>query len=128
MHHNEPILTQNNLDTPHLYWLHDGSIPPLESLGFVRSNISKVNLRSFKDDIGYGHIGKTGGKGLTKVIRYDAPNVVRHCGVSGFSEEFHIVPIAPKRTRVLLRQHLPKGPILTTVTGFPGVISCSSFG
>ena len=25
-------IVENNLDTPHLYWLHDGSIPPIESL------------------------------------------------------------------------------------------------
>ena len=56
-----------------------------------------------------------------KLVRFDAPNVVRHGGVSGFHEEFHIVPIAPHRTRVLLRQHLPKGPILTTLLGVPGV-------
>lgn len=158
-------IVENNLDSPHLYWLHDGSIPPLESLGFVRShaphptpltphpcptqpptpalphrlppphplppppppharsNISKVALRAFKDDIGVGHIGKTGAKGTTKVIRYDAPNVVRHCGVSGFSEEFHIIPIAPHRTRVILRQRFPKGPILQTLLGMPGSLN-----
>jgi len=116
-------IVENNLDSPHLYWLHDGSIPPLESLGFVRSNISKVALRSFKDDIGVGHIGKTGTKGTTKVIRFDAPNVVRHCGVSGFSEEFHIIPVAPHRTRVILRQRFPNGPILQTLLAIPGALS-----
>ena len=33
--------------------------------------------------------------------------------------EFHIVPIAPGQTRVLLRQNLPKGPILSTVLSIP---------
>jgi hypothetical protein len=56
-----------------------------------------------------------------KLIRFDPPNIVRHGGVSGFEEEFHIIPIAPHRTRVLLRQHIPKGPILSTVTGLPGM-------
>jgi hypothetical protein len=63
-------------------------------------------------------VGKTAKK-TTKVVRFDAPNVVRHAGVSGFSEEFHIVPIGPQRTRVLLRQRIPKGPILSTLLNIP---------
>jgi hypothetical protein len=58
-----------------------------------------------------------------KLIRFDPPNIVRHGGVSGFEEEFHIIPIAPHRTRVLLRQHIPKGPVLSTVTEIPGMQS-----
>ena len=108
-------IVENNLDSPHIYWLHDGSIPPLESLGFNRDNVDKFGLRKFRDEIGVGHVGKTESKSTTKIVRFDAPNIVRHCGVSGFSEEFHIVPIAPHRTRVLLRQHFPKGPILEQV-------------
>jgi len=69
--------------------------------------------------VGVGHIGKTSKK-VTKVVRYDAPNVVRHGGVSGFSEEFNIIPLGPHRTRVLLRQRFPKGPILTTLLNIPG--------
>ena len=101
-------IVENNLDSPHIYWLHDGSIPPLDSLGFNRDNVDRFTLRRFKDEIGVGHVGKTADKSTTKIVRFDAPNIVRHCGVSGFSEEFHIVPIAPHRTRVLLRQHFPK--------------------
>jgi len=112
-------IVENNLDTPHLYWLHDGSIPPIESLGCNRNNIGGIGLRFFTDDIGIGHIGKTSKK-VTKVVRYDSPNVVRHGGVSGFSEEFNIVPIGPHRTRVLLRQRFPKGPILSTLLNVPG--------
>ena len=56
-----------------------------------------------------------------KLLRFDPPNIVRHDGVSGFEEELHIVPIAPHRTRVLLRQHLPRGRILSTITGVPGL-------
>jgi len=111
-------IVENNLDTPHLYWLHDGSIPPIESLGCSRKNVGSIGLRFFKDDIGIGHIGKTSKK-VTKVVRYDAPNVVRHGGVSGFSEEFNIIPIGPHRTRVLLRQRFPKGPILSTLLQLP---------
>ena len=72
-------IVENNLDTPHLYWLHDGSIPPIESLGCNRKNIGAIGLRFFTDDCGVGHIGKTSKK-VTKVVRYDAPNVVRHGG------------------------------------------------
>ena len=113
-------IVENNLDTPHLYWLHDGSIPPIESLGCNRDNIGSIGLRAFRDDIGTGHIGKTSKK-VTKVVRYDAPNIVRHGGVSGFSEEFNIVPIGPHRTRVLLRQRFPKGPVLSALLNVPGV-------
>jgi len=112
-------IVENNLDTPHLYWLHDGSIPPIESLGCNRANIDKIGLRFFTDDVGVGHIGKTSKK-VTKVVRYDAPNIVRHGGVSGFSEEFNIIPLGPQRTRVLLRQRFPKGPILSTLLKLPG--------
>mmetsp|Transcript_76128 Transcript_76128/g.217398 ORF Transcript_76128/g.217398 Transcript_76128/m.217398 type:complete len:726 (-) Transcript_76128:1516-3693(-) len=112
-------IVENNLDSPHIYWLHDGSIPPLDSLGFNRDNVDRFTLRRFKDEIGVGHVGKTADKSTTKIVRFDAPNIVRHCGVSGFSEEFHIVPIAPHRTRVLLRQHFPKGPILNGVSKDP---------
>jgi hypothetical protein len=67
-----------------------------------------------------GRFGDTGR--VKKLLRFDPPNVVRHGGVSGFEEEFHIMPIAPGRSRVLLRQHLPKGPILSTITGVPGML------
>ena len=36
-------IVENNLDTPHLYWLHDGSIPPIESLGCSRENVGKIS-------------------------------------------------------------------------------------
>ena len=119
-------IVENNLDTPHLYWLHDGSIPPIESLGCNRDNIAKIGLRFFTDDVGIGHIGKTSKK-VTKVVRFDAPNIVRHGGVSGFSEEFNIIPLGPQRTRVLLRQRFPKGPILTTLLQIPGTAALLQF-
>jgi len=37
------------------------------------------------------------------------------------TEEFNIIPIGPHRTRVLLRQRFPKGPILSSLLGIPGV-------
>ena len=57
-------------------------LPPLcQSLGCNRNNIASIGLRFFTDDVGVGHIGKTSKK-VTKVVRFDAPNVVRHGGVS----------------------------------------------
>ena len=115
-------IVENNLDSVHLFHLHDGSIPPIAALGMRRDNVANLLMKPFADDVGVGHVGKLrGALKPNKLVRFDAPNVVRHGGVSGFHEEFHIVPIAKGRTRVLLRQHLPKGPILTTLLGVPGV-------
>ena len=111
-------IVENNLDSPHLFWLHNGSVPPVRSLNFVREKVNQMKLRFFRDDSGHGHYGQTAG-GKPKIVRFDAPNIVRHGGVSSFSEEFHIVPIAPGQTRVLLRQYLPKGPILSTALRVP---------
>ena len=42
-------IVENNLDTPHLYWLHDGPIPPTQSLGCPRKEhgYSKGAFASF---------------------------------------------------------------------------------
>ena len=113
-------IVENNLDSPHLFFLHDGSIPPIESIGMKNSNLPKLKLKAFTDDCGMGHLGSIEKDGRPKkLIRFDPPNIVRHGGVSGFEEEFQIIPVAPHRTRVLLRQHLPRGPILSTITGIP---------
>jgi len=116
-------IVENNLDSPHLFYLHDGSVPPIESIGMLNENLPKLKLTAFTDDCGIGHLGRLGTARPKKLLRFDPPNIVRHGGVSGFEEEFHIVPIAPQRTRVLLRQHLPRGPILSTITGVPGMKS-----
>lgn len=115
-------IVENNLDSPHLFYLHDGSVPPIESIGMSSDNLWKLRLKAFTDDCGMGHLGRFENGKPKKLIRFDPPNIVRHGGVSGFEEEFHIVPIGPQRSRVLLRQHLPRGPILSTITGLPGVI------
>jgi len=116
-------IVENNLDSPHLFYLHDGSVPPIASIGMKNENLPKLKLTAFTDDCGMGHLGKLGSGGRPKkLLRFDPPNVVRHGGVSGFEEEFHCVPIAPQRTRVLLRQHLPRGPILSTITRMPGLL------
>merc|ERR1711957_1041154 len=115
-------IVENNLDSPHLLYLHDGSVPPVASIGMKQENLPRLKLSAFTDDCGMGHLGKFGTGRPKKIIRFDPPNVVRHGGVSGFEEEFHCVPIAPQRTRVLLRQHLPRGPILSTVTRLPGLL------
>eukprot|EP00587_Corethron_hystrix_P003373 CAMPEP_0113314904 /NCGR_PEP_ID=MMETSP0010_2-20120614/10777_1 /TAXON_ID=216773 ORGANISM="Corethron hystrix, Strain 308" /NCGR_SAMPLE_ID=MMETSP0010_2 /ASSEMBLY_ACC=CAM_ASM_000155 /LENGTH=853 /DNA_ID=CAMNT_0000171281 /DNA_START=275 /DNA_END=2836 /DNA_ORIENTATION=+ /assembly_acc=CAM_ASM_000155 len=116
-------VVENNLDSPHLFYLHDGSVPPIESIGMMNVNLPKLKLTSFTDHCGMGHLGRLGKNGRPKkLLRFDPPNVVRHGGVSGFEEEFHCVPISNQRTRVLLRQHLPRGPILSTVTSVPGLM------
>jgi len=115
-------IVENNLDSPHLLYLHDGSVPPVASIGMKQENLPRLKLSAFTDDCGMGHLGKFGTGRPKKIIRFDPPNVVRHGGVSGFEEEFHCVPIAPQRTRVLLRQHLPRGPILSTISSLPGVL------
>ncbi|GMH87648.1 hypothetical protein TL16_g10921 [Triparma laevis f. inornata] len=116
-------IVENNLDSPHLFYLHDGSVPPIESIGMMSKNLPELRLRPFMDDCGFGHLGRFGDTGrVKKLLRFDPPNIVRHGGVSGFEEEFHIVPVAPGRSRVLLRQHLPKGPILSTITSLPGML------
>ena len=115
-------IIENNLDSPHLFYLHDGSVPPIESIGMMNKNLPKLKLTAFVDDCGMGHLGRLEGTRPKKLLRFDPPNIVRHGGVSGFEEEFHIIPIAHQRTRVLLRQHLPRGPILSTITSFPFVL------
>ncbi|GMH96698.1 hypothetical protein TrVE_jg53 [Triparma verrucosa] len=116
-------IVENNLDSPHLFYLHDGSVPPIESIGMMSKNLPELRLRPFQDDCGFGHLGRFGDTGrVKKLLRFDPPNIVRHGGVSGFEEEFHIVPVAPGRSRVLLRQHLPKGPILSTITSIPKML------
>lgn len=78
-------IVENNLDSPHLFWLHNGSVPPVRSLNFVREKVNQVKLKFFRDDSGLGHYGQTAG-GKPKIVRFDAPNIVRHGGVSSFSE------------------------------------------
>jgi hypothetical protein len=85
-------VVENNLDSPHLFWLHDGSVPPVASLGFKRDKIDQMRLKMFNDDGGFGHLGKTPGA-KPKIVHFMPPNVVRHCGTSGFAEEFHIIPV-----------------------------------
>jgi len=83
-------VVEKNLASPYLHWLQDGNME------------TAANGRQ------------------VKVTRFEAPNVVRHCGALGFSEEMHTIPIAPHRTRLILRQHLPKGPILSSLLQLPG--------
>ncbi|KAH8080459.1 hypothetical protein JL720_9155 [Aureococcus anophagefferens] len=78
-------IVENNLDSVHLFHLHDGSIPPIAALGMRRDNVKNLLMKPFADDVGVGHVGKL--KGALK------PN----------------------------KLHLPKGPILTTLLGVPGV-------
>ena len=68
------------------------------------------------------------GEGTSKTTAHDAPVIVRHSDIFGgllgtFSEEVHVVPIAPRRARVLLRQRFPKTPLLSTLLQLPGAIA-----
>lgn len=54
---------ENNLDSVHLFYLHDGSVPPLVSIGMMNKNLERLRLSPFKDDCGIGHLGKLGDGG-----------------------------------------------------------------
>lgn len=56
-------IIENNLDSVHLFYLHDGSVPPLVSIGMMNKNLERLRLSSFKDDCGIGHLGKLGDEG-----------------------------------------------------------------
>jgi len=36
-------IVENNLDSPHLFYLHDGSVSPIESLGMMMKNLPQVS-------------------------------------------------------------------------------------
>lgn len=97
-------IAENSMDSPHLYWLHDGWIPPLEAFGFTQGQPSPE---------------WTCEKGSSKVVQHATPNIIHRRGASGFSEEVHILPIAPDRTRVLLRQRFPEVPFLQKLLQVP---------
>jgi len=53
--------------------------------------------------------------------RFNAPNVVHHQRSEGaFYEEMHVVPIAPQRTRVMLRQQFRTEGALSVALQLPG--------
>ncbi|KAL1496239.1 hypothetical protein AB1Y20_016202 [Prymnesium parvum] len=97
-------LVEKSLDSSHLFWLNDGWIPPLEAFGFTQGRPSP-QWRC---------------KGTSKVVQHSTPNIVHRRGVSGFTEELHVVPIAPDRSRVLLRQRFPQVPLLQRLLQLPG--------
>ncbi|KAL3895918.1 MAG: hypothetical protein SGPRY_013393 [Prymnesium sp.] len=59
-------------------------------------------------------------QGTSRVVQHALPNVVHREGSSGFTEEIHVIPIAPGRSRVLLRQTFPDIPFLRRVLRVPG--------
>lgn len=69
-------------------------------------------------------------------MQHALPNVVHREGSSGFTEEIHVIPIAPGRSRVLLRQTFPDIPFLRRVLrvrtphdrGEAGELKFPSFG
>jgi len=36
-------IVENNLDSPHLFYLHDGSVSPIESIGMMMKNLPQVS-------------------------------------------------------------------------------------
>jgi len=56
-----------------------------------------------------------------------ASNVVRYADAQGFGEELHVMPVAQQRTRVMLRQRFPKGPIQSSLLQLPGAGSLLTF-
>lgn len=60
--------------------------------------------------------------GVSTTRTYEMPSIVRHAGADGFSEEVHIVPIAPQRTRLLLRHRLPRGHPFSAIGQLPGTL------
>lgn len=87
-----PYLVANSLEVPHLS---EASI----------QQAALAELLALKSGVTCTHI---------------APNIVHHSADNGFIEEVHVVPIAPKRTRVLLRQRLVTGPLLSALLQVPG--------
>jgi len=82
------------------------------------SALSRLVLTALAKD-GGGWASSSSSSGL-----FDEPNRVVHGSPSGSTSTLvecaHIVPIAPGRTRVLLRQTLPQGPLLSTLLRIPG--------
>tara|TARA_B110001452_G_scaffold85667_1_gene70002 strand:- start:2169 stop:2762 length:594 start_codon:yes stop_codon:yes gene_type:complete len=60
---------------------------------------------------------------ITQAMPASLLQVVHRGTKGGISEELHVVPIAPDRTRVMLRQRFPKGPTLSALLQLPGASS-----
>ena len=58
---NWQYIVENNLDSPHLFWLHNGSVPPGRLLNFFRDKVNQVKLKFFRDNSGHGYYGQTAG-------------------------------------------------------------------
>ena len=98
-------VVEKNLFAPYQPWLVEGTSPPfglsLDDVAANRQGASTHNIQT-------SHLA--------------APTAVRHTG-SGGTEEAYVVPVAPGRSRVLLRQRLKKGPLLTTLARTLGASS-----
>ena len=96
-------VVENHLDPSLLSRMHAGSLPALITKGFSANETSAAP------------------RATNEEARYEAPNRVSHSGGrSGYAETFHVIPVAPNRARVLLRQRFPKGPALSAVLQIPG--------
>ena len=82
-------IVENNLDSPHLFYLHDGSVPPIEGIGLMNMNLPKLKLTAFTDDCGYGHLGKLGADGR---VRHDWLHLKNcHAGLVVFNLLFFLL-------------------------------------
>jgi len=117
---------RDGLSTPHLTPLLSGeddeaareTLPPL----------ARALLTALAKDGGWGRgaSGSPQAGSSEQSGRFESPNRISHrsSAASGaadhpFWEGVHVVPIAPGRTRVLLRQHLPLGPLLAQMMRVP---------
>jgi len=92
-----------NLGAPHLHWLLAGSALNLAALGSESSRrLEPASVQS--------------------TAQFHAPSIVRHVGANGRTEQVHVVPIAPHRTRVLIRQHFKKESVLSALLQLPGAL------
>jgi len=94
---------------PLLHWFHDSTVPPAGSI--LPQPLVMLPTRADSS-------------GRTTVTR-EASNIVRHVGSSGFDEVMQVVPIGPKRSRVLLRQVVPAegNAVLAMLLQLPGALA-----
>lgn len=84
------------------------------------TRVMESNLASPHLDVGEAATGAATGS------RFNAPNVVSHPRSEGAllscDEETHVVPIAPQRTRVMLRQQFQADGLLSAALQLPGAL------
>jgi len=102
-------VAEHCVSQPHLHWLHDSTLPPPGTM--LPQPLSVLPTRAESST-------------QTAATR-EAAHIVRHVGASGFDETMHVVPIGPERSRVLLRQVVPRenNALLAMVLQLPGMLA-----